>query len=121
MRTMTLVLTVVAALVSGQSLANSAPLHAADSRVETQLCISAASEPLHQFKQDAKQHHVSLALLANKLQCNDQSIASFARSYGNAQVAAQLGRLQRGHVDIEVISSATTPSAVTVSGALSPN
>lgn len=118
MRIMTLV---TAALLSGQSFANSAPLQAADSRVETQLCLSAASEPLHQFKQDAKQHHVSLALLANKLQCNDQSIASFARSYGNTQVAAQLGRLQRGHVDIEVISSAATPSAAQVAGAVSPN
>lgn len=118
MRTFPVISCLLANVLCGSAMA--ASLKAADHRVESQLCVSAATQPAHQFKQDAAQQHLSVAMLANKLQCNDQPIASFARQYGNTAVASQLGRYQRGHVDIEVISSADVPLA-SVAGAISPN
>ncbi len=118
MRTVLIALSLIAGLSSSSSFATSPTIVAADHRIETQLCISAATQPSHVFKQDAQQQRLQLAMLANKLQCNGLPVAQFARQWGNEQVAQQLGRYSTGHVEIEVISS-TTP-AVVVTGSAAP-
>lgn len=95
---------------------STAQLVAADQRFETQLCISAAADPLHQFKHKAANHHAKLAMLASKLRCNDVPLARFAQQWGNDRVAHTLSRYTKGHVDIEILSQ----QADRVSGSVSP-
>lgn len=121
MRTPLITLSLIAGLITSSSFAQSPAVVAADASIESQLCVSAATNPSHVFKQDVQQQRLQLSMLANKLQCNGQAVAQFARQFGNEQVAKQLGRYVQGHVDIEVISSTATPKAAKVSGAVSPN
>lgn len=118
MRTSLITLSLIAGLISSSSFAQSPAVVAADASIESQLCVSAATNPSYVFKQDVQQQRLQLSMLANKLQCNGQAVAQFARQFGNEQVAKQLGRYVQGHVDIEVITS--TDSAVVVTGSAAP-
>ena len=78
---------IVCCIVTSASVAAEPLYVAADSSMETALCISAATSDRLDFKQDLQHNRIRPSVVANKLQCNDQPIANFAFQAGNTAVS----------------------------------
>ncbi len=88
----------------------------ADQSMETALCISAATSDRFEFRQDLQFNRVQDKVAANKLQCNDLPVTSFALQAGNTAVYQHLKKYVKGHVDIQDIARAEMKGIVMVQG-----
>ena len=80
-------------------------LVAADANPETKMCLLAGEGSRIQFISTAKDNHFPLKLVAQKIRCNGERIASFAKSNGNKSVYSTLSKYGSPHVDIYRTSS----------------
>ncbi|WP_430455176.1 DUF3718 domain-containing protein [Rheinheimera sp.] len=107
---------IVCCIVTSASVAAEPQYVAADSSMETALCISAATSDRLDFKQDLQHNRMRPVVAANKLQCNDLPVASFALQAGNTAVYQHLKKYVKGHVDIQDIAAVPGQSTVVVRG-----
>ncbi len=107
---------IVCCIVTSASVAAEPQYVAADSSMETALCISAATSDRLDFKQDLQHNRIRPAVVANKLQCNDQPVANFALQAGNTAVYQHLKKYVKGHVDIQDIAAGANKGTVRVHG-----
>jgi len=76
---------------------------AGNDSMETKLCIAAAENNLKKYKKTARAFSLNKSVhqvVANKLSCNDQNLASFAWKYGAADTAGFIGRYTESGVII---------------------
>jgi|GEM_PF-2796489 len=97
----------VMASVSVAATASQTKFVAGDDSIETQICISAAQNELRQYRKNVakistktpmqSRNHV---IVANTLQCNDQKVVNFARSYGANRTADYIARHLKPSVSV---------------------
>lgn len=85
---------------------------------ETKICIAAAKGNVHRYKISAKSlsNRANVQqLIANKLTCNEQHIAEFARQYGAVKTANYISRYAKHGIiikrEISEVSGVSKPIA----------
>ena len=73
---------------------------AGDASAETQMCLLAGEGSRIKFIIAAKDNHFPMKLVAQKIKCNGERIASFAKANGNQSVYSTLSKYNVPHVDI---------------------
>lgn len=80
---------------------------AGDKTLETQICVAAVQNNILKYRQSVRKisnfqplpRH-NHKIIANRLTCNDQNIASFARSFGAEDTARYISRYLIRRVDV---------------------
>lgn len=79
---------------------------AADDTMESEMCVSAATDSVNQFRRKVtlniptRSPIASMKLISNKLNCNGDNVETFAKLTQNEAVANYLGKFKRGSVKI---------------------
>ncbi len=107
---------IVCCILSTTAVAAETRYVPADQSMETALCISAATSDRFEFRQDLQFNRVGDQVAANKLQCNNLPVASFAQQAGNTAVYQHLKKYVKGHVDIQDIARTDMRGIVMVQG-----
>ena len=94
---------------------------AGDKSLETAICVAAVNNNVYKYKssvgkisnfQPLPNHNQKI--VANRLKCNDQNIASFARYYGATETAKYISRflIRRVQVSRDVAATAYDENAI---------
>lgn len=71
---------------------------AADTSVETKLCMAATTNDVQQLKKVLRRSGERLAVVRDSIKCNALPIAEFSEQYGFMQVARYLGADKQSEV-----------------------
>ncbi len=106
MKLLTTAVVLMPLLLSGNSEANDVKYVAADDSIESEMCLSAATDSVSQFRRTVtlnlplRSPIASMRLISNRLNCNGDNVETFARLTQNDAVALYIGRFKKGSVEI---------------------
>ncbi|NQD38190.1 DUF3718 domain-containing protein [Permianibacter sp. IMCC34836] len=101
----------LAMVIAGATAANAGVRYvAADDSKESLICVSAAVDHHMAFANKLERVGFTYKLVANKLDCNGQDIASFSAAAGNLKTASILARhsWSKGSVQIKEVAAANS-------------
>ncbi|WP_298439819.1 DUF3718 domain-containing protein [uncultured Ferrimonas sp.] len=76
---------------------------AADDRMETQVCIDAATKSMRSFSQKLHNNRLNYRIIGKQLLCNDEAVATFAARYNPDQrVSSRIARYSPEAVKTQV-------------------
>ena len=106
MKLLTTAVVLIPLLLSGNSEAKDVKYVAGDDSIESEMCVSAATDSVNKFRRTVtlnlpmRSPIASMRLISNKLNCNGDNIETFAQLTQNDAVAQYLGRFKKGNVKI---------------------
>jgi len=92
-------------LLAGASFSSAATMDPYVENALINVCKSATTNSLLKYNKTAKSYHLKDKTIAEKVMCNGQDIADFARSHGSYKVAHKLERSLSGNVNIKDIAA----------------
>jgi len=119
MKNLTKTLIGVTSLLALPAMAGQTSFDAGDDRIETQICIAAAENNLGKYKRTveklSKRRNIH-SIVANKLSCNNESIADFAYTFNADKTANFLANYSKHKITIkrEVSSKQSTNRKILV-------